>query len=181
MALVAALGISLLVTAGPAWAAAVEPTTMTVTPTTVPVDGQPVTLHVLLVDAHGKGVAEALVRLTVPVDFMGETKNAISAEAVTSLSGRAVLRFAPAASGSVEGTVSYWGDAGYAATEATVRFDIATPAVVYHQEPQGLQAFWARSWVILIPFVAVWLIYLLVATLIVRIRRAGTPTPDPTR
>jgi len=174
---------SLMIGTGPAWAGGDVETHLTLTPTSATVDGKAVKIHAELRDASGAPVAGALLRLMVPVDFMGTTKNEIAAEATTGTGGKAVLRFAPAAAGSVGATVAYWGDRGYAATDAPVSVDVMTPVVVYAPQPVGLQAWWARSQMILVPFAIVWSVYILVLVLAWRIRRAGAPEPEhaPTR
>ncbi|MEO8476471.1 MAG: hypothetical protein ABI572_05385 [Actinomycetota bacterium] len=172
-AVFAALGIA------PAHAASVA-TSITVDRTAVTVSGEPVELHVRLRDASGHPVAGALVRLFVPVQFMGETKNEIVGESTTNDAGRAAIRFAPAQTGQLEGTLEYWGSAGYAPSEATLSFDVQQAAAVYHPEPVGLQAWWARSYLILVPFAVIWTIYLLLLWLVTRVRRAGAAASAPT-
>jgi hypothetical protein len=179
----AAIAAVLTVGAGPAWAAQDVGTRLVLTPTSATVDGKPVAIHAELRDANGKAVGGALLRLMVPVDFMGSTKDEIAAEATTNAGGKAVLRFSPAAAGPVEATVTFWGSSGYAESEAPVSFDVQTPVVVYTPAPVGLQAWWARSQMILLPFAVVWSVYVLVLVLVVRIRRAGASEPEqaPTR
>jgi hypothetical protein len=167
------VGALLLTAAGPAWAHGEAATQITVTSDTITVNGKQVNVPVRVTDADGRPVARALLRLTVPVEFMGAEKSEIVAEATTSDSGRAVLQFAPSASGTVEGSVVFWGAHGYAPSEASITFDVRQPVYTYTWEPVGLQAWWARSYLILVPFAVVWFTYLLVVTLVVRLRRAG--------
>ena len=162
----------------PAHAAEVA-TTIVVDHATVTVNGQPVELHVRVRDAAGRPVSGALVRLFVPVEFMGATKNEIVGEGTTNDAGRAVIRFAPAQTGQVEGTLAFWGSTGYAASETTVSFDIQQAASTYVPTTVGLQAWWARSSLILVPFAAAWFVYLLLLWLVVRVRRAGAAASAP--
>ena len=124
----------------PAHAAEVA-TTIVVDHATVTVNGQPVELHVRVRDAAGRPVSGALVRLFVPVEFMGATKNEIVGEGTTNDAGRAVIRFAPAQTGQVEGTLAFWGSTGYAASETTVSFDIQQRGIhlrPHHGGPAGV-------------------------------------------
>lgn len=162
----------------PAHAADVA-TTIIIDQGTVTVTGQPVELRLRMRDADGRPVAGALVRLFVPVEFMGETKNEIVGEGTTSEAGRAVIRFAPAQTGQVEGTLAFWGSTGYAPSETTVSFDIQQPVFTYDPTPVGLQAWWARSYLILVPFAVTWMVYLLLLWLVVRVRRAGAAASAP--
>jgi hypothetical protein len=163
----------------PAHAADDVATTIVVDQGIVTVNGQPVELHLHVRDASGRPVSGALVRLFVPVGFMGETKNEIVGEGTTNEAGGALIRFAPAQTGQVEGTLVFWGSTGYAPSEATVSFDIQRPAYTYDPAPMGLQAWWARSYLILVPFAVIWSIYLLLLWLVVRVRRAGAAASAP--
>jgi hypothetical protein len=145
----------------------------------VTVSGQPVELPLVVRDAGGRPVPGALVRLLVPVEFMGTTKNEIVGEGTTDDAGRTVIRFAPAQAGRLQGTLAFWGSPGYAPSEATVSFDIKQPVYTYHPAPVGLQAWWARSYLILVPFAVIWTIYLLLLWLVLRVRRAGAAASDP--
>ncbi|MGZ8619988.1 MAG: hypothetical protein ACXWYE_08805 [Actinomycetota bacterium] len=176
----AALGLVFAVTGtAPAYAADVK-TTITVDQTNVTVTGQPVELKVRVRDATGQPVSGALVRLFVPVVFMGEPKNEIVGEGTTNDAGRTVIAFAPAQTGQLDGTLEFWGSHGYAASEATVSFDVQQAAYTYTPEPVGLQAWWARSYLILVPFAVIWTIYLLLLWLVARVRRAGAAASAPT-
>ena len=90
-----------------------------------------------------------------------------------------MIRFAPAQTGQVEGTVAFWGSTGYAASETTVSFDIQQAASTYVPTTAGLQAWWARSFLILVPFAVAWFVYLLLLWLVVRVRRAGAAASAP--
>ncbi|MGZ5214449.1 MAG: hypothetical protein ACXWEN_11975 [Actinomycetota bacterium] len=171
--MIAAVGIA------PAHAGADVATTIAVDQGTVTVNGQPVELRLRVRDAAGRPVPGALVRLFVPVEFMGATKDEIVGEGTTNEAGRTVIRFAPAQTGQVEGTLAFWGSNGYAPSEATVSFDIQQPAYTYDPTPVGLQAWWARSYLILIPFAVIWTIYLLLLWLVLRVRRAGAAASAP--
>jgi hypothetical protein len=162
----------------PAHAADVA-TTIVIDQGTVTVNGQPVEIHLRMRDVSGRPVPGALVRLFVPVAFMGETKNEIVGEGTTGEDGRAVIRFAPAQIGQIEGTLSFWGSTGYAPSEAPVSFDIQQPVFTYDPTPVGLQAWWARSYLILVPFAVTWMVYLLLLWLVVRVRRAGAAASAP--
>lgn len=155
-------------------------TTIVVDQGAVTVNGRPVELRLHVRDAAGRPVPGALVRLLVPVEFMGATKNEIVGEGTTNEAGRAVIRFAPAQTGQVEGTLVFWGSTGYAPSETTVLFDIQQPAYTYDPTPVGLQAWWARSYLILVPFAVIWTIYLLLLWLVLRVRRAGAAASAPT-
>lgn len=175
-----AVGVALAaVGIAPAHADADVATTIVVEPGTVTVNGQPVELRLHVRDASGRPVPGALVRLFVPVEFMGETKNEIVGEGTTNDGGGAVIRFAPAQSGQIEGTLAFWGSTGYAPSETTVSFDIKQPAYTYDPTPVGLQAWWARSYLILVPFAVIWTIYLLLLWLVLRVRRAGAAASAP--
>lgn len=176
VAVAAAMG---LLTAGPALAGADLATTVRVQDGPITVDGAQVDVPVRIVDANGDPVARVLVRLMVPATFMGADKNEIVAEATTNDSGRAVLQFAPSQTGQVEATVVFWGAHGYAPSDASVAFDVTRAAFTYSPEPVGLQAWWARSYLILIPFAAVWITYLFVLRLVVGLRRAGSQPASP--
>lgn len=170
----AALGtIASLAIGGFTPAGAKTRTTITVRSDSVTVNGAPVDVSVKVIDPEGRPVSGALLRLIVPVEFMGETRDEIVGEATTDDAGEAVLRFAPAQIGRIEGTVAFWGAHGYAPSSATVAFDVKRPATAYEALPVGLQARWARSYMILVPVVSVWITYVLVLWLTVRIRRAG--------
>ena len=148
-------------------------TTVTVTKAPTVVNGEPIAIHVKLTDATGAPVEGALLRLFVPVTYMGLDKNAISGEGTTGPHGTAVIRFAPSATGPLDTTIAFWGMPGYAGSETTFHVDVQQPAYTYMPEPVGLQAWWARAYLIPVPFLIVWGIYVLVITMIVRIRRAG--------
>ncbi|MGZ8641331.1 MAG: hypothetical protein ACXWYF_07775 [Actinomycetota bacterium] len=171
--MIAAVGIA------PAHAGADVATTIAVDQGTVTVNGRPVELRLRVRDAAGRPVPGALVRLFVPVEFMGATKDEIVGEGTTNEAGRTVIRFAPAQTGQVEGTLAFWGSNGYAPSEATVSFDIQQPAYTYDPTPVGLQAWWARSYLILVPFAVIWTIYLLLLWLVLRVRRAGAAASAP--
>lgn len=178
--LAAAIGAATgLLTAGPALGAADLATKVIVEQGPVAVDGSQVDVPVRIVDVNGDPVGRVLVRLMVPATFMGAEKNEIVAEATTNDSGRAVLQFAPSQTGQVEATVVFWGAHSYAPSEAPVAFDVTKADYSYTPEPVGLQAWWARSYLILIPFLAVWFTYLLVVRLIVGVRRAGSQAASP--
>ncbi len=169
--LAVALGLTTL--AAPAAAGEATPTALTVRADTTTVDGDPVVVHATLTDAQGSPVAGALLRLVVPVAFMGTTKNEIVGEGTTDERGRATIRFAPAQTGTLTATVSFWGTDRYAPSDASLTVDVLRPVIVYRPEPVGLQAPWARAKLILVPFLGVWLTYAAVLWLLVRLRRSG--------
>lgn len=168
-----ALGLVVVGTAAPALAGQDVPTTLTVRANSTTVDGQPVVIHVQLTDASGQPLAGRLLRLVVPVEFMGATKNEIVGEGTTNDAGKAAIRFAPSQTGTVAATVSFWGAQGYAPSDAAVTFEVVRPVVTYDPAPVGLQAPWARAALIPLPFLAVWLTYAVVLWFVVRMRRAG--------
>jgi hypothetical protein len=176
----AALGsVLLLMIGGSTPAAAKSKTTITVRSGVVTVNGSPVDVPVKLSDADGRPVSGALLRLTIPAEFMGKSRDEIVGEATTDDSGEAILRFAPTQTGGIEATVAYWGGRGYAPSTAAVTFDVTramSPA--FETGPPGLQAPWARSYLILIPFFSIWITYVLVLSLAVRMRRAGVRTRE---
>jgi hypothetical protein len=163
---------AVLVGAGAA-AAKDVPTTLTVTKAPDVVNGEAIDIHVKLVDATGAPVEGALIRLFVPITFMGADKTAISGEGTTGPNGTAVIRFAPSATGMLDTSIAFWGMPGYAESETAFPVNVQQPAYTYVPEPVGLQAWWARAYLIPVPFLVVWGIYLLVITMVVRIRRAG--------
>ena len=72
---------------------------------------------------------------------MGEPKNEIVGEGTTNDAGRAVIRFAPAQTGQIEGTLAFWGSHGYAPSETTVSFDVQQAGLRLHpgaRRPAGL-------------------------------------------
>ena len=170
---VLALGLMLAGTAAPALAGQGVPTSLEVRADSTTVDGRPVVLRVELTDTSGDPIAGQLLRLVVPVEFMGATKNEIVGEGTTNDVGEAEIRFAPSQTGSAEATVSFWGARGLAPSDAAVTFEVARPAVTYDPEPVGLQAPWARAALIPLPFLAVWFTYAVVVWFAVRMRRAG--------
>ena len=130
-------------------------------------------------DATGQPVAGALLRLFVPVEFMGETKNEIVGEGTTNDAGRAVdpVRAVPD-----RPSREPWPSGGRRATRRRrppCRSTCSRLAYVYAPEPVGLQAWWARSYLILVPFAVIWTIYLLLLWLVVRVRRAGAAASAP--
>jgi hypothetical protein len=172
----AAFGLVLAAGIAPANAADL-PTKVVVDQSKVTVNGEPVDIRVHVVDANGQPVHGALVRLTVPVVFMGDTKNEIVGEGTTNDAGRAVIRYAPAQTGRFEATVTFWGSHGFKPSETPVTLDVQQAVYAYSPPPPGLQAWWARSYLILVPFFAIWSIYLMLLWLVVRVRRAGAPAP----
>jgi hypothetical protein len=123
-------------------------------------------------------VAGATVRLLVTTTFLGTHRDEILNEAVTDATGRAVLSFSPSQPGTTEVTARWEGDAHHGPAEASIAFQVERPVVVYRPEPVGIQAPWARSWLILVPVLGVWATYLVVLTQIRRIRRLGSPAPE---
>ncbi len=162
-----------------AWAGGATPTTVVASQGTVTVKGQAVFIHVQVRDAKGRPVTGALVRLLVPVSFMGSTKDEIVGEGTTNETGHAAIRFAPAQTGAVQGTIAFWGSQGYAPSEATIALDVQSPVFTYAPEPIGIQAWWARSYFILVPFIVIWSIYLMLLWLVVRVKRAGAAASAP--
>lgn len=156
-------------------------TRLTVRTDQITVNGEPVIVHARLTDAGGAPIAGQLLRLVVPVRFMGATRNEIAGEGTTDETGRATIRFAPSRTGSMTASVTFWGGGGYAPAEAPLTFDVVRPVVGYEPAPVGLQAPWARAALIPLPFIAVWLTYLFVLRLVVRVRRAGAGSSPPAR
>jgi hypothetical protein len=178
---VTALVVGLAGTAAPAFAGQDVATTLAVRGDVAPVNGQPVVLRVSLTDPSGDPVVGQLLRLVVPVGFMGTTKNEIVGEGTTNERGVAAIRFAPSQPGTTQATVSFWGAQGYAPSDTNVTLEVVRPVVAYDPTPAGLQAPWARAALIPIPFVAVWLTYLFVLWFVVRLRRAGGGTAPSER
>ena len=177
---IAAFGLVFAATGvAPAHAADLS-TTVTVDQGTVTVAGEPVEIRVHVHDSTGQPVHGALVRLFVPVVFMGQPRNEIVGEGTTNDAGRAVIRYAPAQSGQFEGTLAFWGSHGFKASETTMTLDVQQAVYAYAPPPPGLQAWWARSYFILLPFIVIWTIYLLLLWLVVRVRRAGAAASAPT-
>lgn len=153
-------------------------TTITVRSGPISVTGSPVEVPVKVSDAEGRPVPGALLRLVVPVQFMGKPRNEIVGEATSDDAGEATIRFAPAQTGDIQAAVMFWGDHRYAASEATITFQVERAAITYRAKPTGLQAGWARSYLILVPFVSVWATYLAVWWLGLSVKRAGFSTRD---
>jgi len=80
---------------------------------------------------------------------------------------------APAQTGTVQATVSFWGSRGYGSSDAALTLDVQNAAITYTTESSGLQAWWANAYLILVPFVVIWGVCVLVLIMAVRIRRAG--------
>jgi uncharacterized protein (DUF58 family) len=157
-----------------AWAdAGPRATSMSATTATTTVDGKPTRIQVRLVDAAGKPVGGALVRLVTTTTFFGTPKTEVLDEATTSSSGRTVLAFSPRETGSADVEVRYDGDRYYAASSFPLRFDVRRAATAYRQAPVGIRAQWAHAYLILVPFFGVWFTYGVVVAQIRRIRRAG--------
>jgi len=162
--------------AGPALAAG-KPTHLSVTAPTTTVSGTPVAVHVVLTDGEGKPVDGALIRLVTTVTFMGADHEEIIDEGTTNAAGKTVLTFAPSATGAATVTARYAGAVGSPPAEASLAFDVQAPIVAFHPAPVGLQAPWARSYLILLPVLGVWFTYLLVIAQARKIRRAGFRPP----
>jgi 5-hydroxyisourate hydrolase-like protein (transthyretin family) len=173
---VATFGLVVAVGIAPASAADLS-TKVIVDQDTVTVTGAPVDIRVHVLDANGQPVHGALVRLTVPIVFMGDTKNEIVGEGTTNDAGRAVITYAPAQTGQFTGTVTFWGSHGFKPSETTVALDVQQAVYAYDPPPPGLQAWWARSSLILVPFLVIWSIYLMLLWLVIRVRKAGAPAP----
>lgn len=163
--------------AGPALAAGSRPAHLSLSVSTTTVSGSPVAVHVSLTDAAGKPVEGALIRLVTTVTFMGADHEEILDEGTTNAAGKTVLTFAPTATGATTLTARYAGAAGSPPAEASLAFDVQAPIVAFHPVPVGLQAPWARSYLILLPVLGVWFTYLLVIAQARKIRRAGFRPP----
>jgi hypothetical protein len=144
---------------------------------TTSVNGSPVIVHVALSDGAGKPIESALIRLEADVTFMGKARRAIMDEARTDADGKADLSFAPTSSGPTTVTALYSPDGGQVEAQATLQFNVIRPVPGYHAAPVGISAPWAKSYMVLIPFLVVLAAYIFVLTLAVRIRRAGIRIP----
>ncbi len=176
-ALVFAALLAVAASAGPALAAGNRSAHLSLSAATTTVSGSPVAVNVRLTDAAGKPVGGALIRLVTTVTFMGADHEEIVDEGTTDAAGRTVLTFAPSATGTTTVTARYTGSAGSPPAEASLAFDVQAPIVAYHPAPVGLQAPWARSYLILLPVLGVWFTYLLVIAQARKIRRAGFRRP----
>ena len=174
-----ALGVLLAVStpAGTALAAGSQPAYLSMSAPTTAVSGSPVAVRVVLTDGAGEPVEGALIRLVTTVTFMGTDHEEIVDEATTNAAGKAALTFAPSDIGPATVTARYDGASGSAPVEASLAFDVQEPIAAYHPSPVGLQAPWARSYLILVPFLGVWFTYLLVIGQAKKIRRAGFRPP----
>ncbi|HEX9122864.1 MAG TPA: hypothetical protein VF984_05830, partial [Actinomycetota bacterium] len=70
------------------------------------------------------------------------------------------------------------GDQDHGPAEASITFLVEQPVVAYRPTPVGIQAPWARSSLILVPFVGIWVTYLVVFGQIRRIRRLAPEAPE---
>lgn len=179
IALGALLAVPVLAGTAMASASSAAPTHLSISAPTTTVSGGPVAVHVLLTDQEGKPVPGALIRLVSTVTFMGSDHEEIMDEAQTDAAGKAVLTFAPADSGPATVTARFAGSQGLAPSDAALSFDVQQPVVAYHPTPVGIQAPWARSYFILVPFLGIWFTYLVVLRQARKVRRAGVPSPSP--
>jgi hypothetical protein len=182
---IAAAGIgALLVALAPTAAAmasagSLPPAQLTVSALADTVSGRPVPVHVVLRDEAGEPIVGALIRLVTSASFLGTDRSEVLDEAHTDSSGKAALSFSPNVAGSVVVTATFEGDVLHAAAKASMSFDVRQPVVTYHPTPVGIQAPWARSRFIIVPFLAVWITYLVVVVRIRKVWRAGAPpTPE---
>lgn len=168
-------GLTLAVLAlSPSWALARETKThLDVSSETGTVSGEPVEVQARLLDASGRPVGGALVRLLTAVTFMGREQEAVMWEARTDGSGTAVLVFSPVEAGQVDVVARFDGAPGYAPASAGLTFQVVEPVVAYSPEPVGLQVWWARSHFILVPLVGIWLAYAVALSQVRKIRREG--------
>jgi hypothetical protein len=142
------------------------------------VSGKPVPVHVVLRDEAGKPIAGALIRLVTSATFLSTDRNEVLDEAHTDSSGKATLSFSPVEAGTVVVTATFESDVLHSAAKASMSFDVQQPMVTYHPTPVGIQAPWARSQFIIVPFLGVWITYLVVLARIRKVWRAGAP-PNP--
>lgn len=142
---------------------------------TAVVTGNPIAVQVLLRDGSGHPIGGALIRLVTTVQFMGSDHEEIVDEATTGQDGAAELRFAPVDTGPAVLVARFAGAPGQAPAEATLPVDVREAVDVYTPTPVGLQAPWARSYFILLPFLGIWAAYAVVIAQARRIRRAGSP------
>ncbi|MGZ6545077.1 MAG: Ig-like domain repeat protein [Actinomycetota bacterium] len=172
----AAIGVLLAVTlsVGSAAAATGVQTRVGISTTASTVSGSPIAVHVRLRDASGKSVVGALIRLEAPTTFMGKDSQEILDEARTDRGGKATLSFAPTVAGTTTVTALYSGDAVFAGSQASLEIEVSRPVAGYRQVPVGISAPWAKSPFVLIPFLAVWVAYLLVLGLARKVRRGAS-------
>ncbi|HEX9121739.1 MAG TPA: hypothetical protein VF984_00030 [Actinomycetota bacterium] len=182
LAAVALVALFLVLAPGGIDTAAASPavsTELSISAPTATVAGRPVTVHVVLKDRAGKPVADALIRLVTNVTFIGADHEEVVDEAQTDASGKAVLTFAPTDTGAATVTARFTGARGLAPSEASFAFEVRAPIVAYHPTPVGIQAPWARSYFIVVPFMGVWITYLVVLARARKVRRAGARAPSP--
>ena len=133
----------------------------------------PVELRAVLKDANGRPLPGALVQLFVTTKFFGVSREALIDEKRTDAKGVARLTFAPAERGKYKGVVRFSGASIFGPSEQPISFDVRAPAVVWKQAPLGVGGVWARSWVILIPVTAVWMVFAIAAWQLRAVRAAG--------
>jgi hypothetical protein len=170
----------LLVLWGASGASAAEggaPAHLTMSSATTAVSGRPVQVHVALTDARGHGIGGALIRLETTTSFLGADRTEVLDEARTSSSGKALLTFSPVDTGSAVVRATFAGDDAYAGAQASLTFSVTRAVATYHPTPVGLQAPWARSYLILVPVLGIWITYGVVLTQVRQVRRAGLRTP----
>jgi hypothetical protein len=175
-----ALGALAFTTAGAraAEAGAGAPTRLSVSAASSTVNGAAVPIHARLTDDAGRPVGGALLRLVTTTTFFGAPKSEVLDESTTDSGGRAVLSFSPTETGAATVQVSFAGDHGYAASQTSLGFDVREPALAYREAPVGIGAPWAHAYLILVPFLGIWITYGLVLAQVRRVRRAGIRALD---
>ncbi len=148
-------------------------TSVSATSVTSKVSGVPVNVRVRLTDERGHAVGGALIRLSEATTFLGASRDEVLDEATTSSSGRAVLQFSPVEAGTATVRLRFEGDATYAPAQASIAFDVLRPVETYQASPPGIRAPWAHAYLILVPFMGIWLTYAVVLAQVRRVRRAG--------
>ncbi len=137
------------------------------------VSGEPVQIRALLSDARDRPVPGALIRLTTIVTFAGEQRELVMDETRTGEEGVATLMFAPTDVGRARVAVGFAGHGEYGPAEASLVFDVVEPVVAFDLQPPGIDTFWTRSYLILIPLAGIWLAYAIALSQAFRVRHAG--------
>jgi hypothetical protein len=159
--------------------------------------GQTISAQARLQDAAGAPVANATLKFTSTMSFLGSSSRVVLADAVTDKAGTVTVEFDLRTEGSYDVRAAFGGDDRYAFSNATATIKVAGSEQLYVQsagvrvpglnEPpavddpavqggfaQILGGLWPRlsGWPIAIVLMIVWSLYLYVTVLVARISRA---------
>jgi hypothetical protein len=188
--------------------AALQPTQIVIAAPAHSVVGGRVTVQAALADSQGHPIAKAVIYFTTQAKFMGDTSDAVLAQAVTNGKGQAVAEFADDFSGTLTLQAEFRGDAQYAPSNATTQIGAAGQQQVYAehvgvdlpgfnvppvsapkaslQSQQGLAGFvqnlWPamNGWPVAAVLLLVWSMYLFAVTFVFRLAALGNADQDPT-